>query len=288
MRTVFCYWNRGVNCMPPPIKIIYERNCRLLKLFGLKFRLVSDENASEFVGILPDFFENLSPNHKSDFLRWEILYKHGGVWLDTDIILYKDITPLFEKLYNFDSVDVLLNIEYRSKIHNILQENCVEELVVYEDFYIKPACCVVFAKPKSDFIKFCKENTLEKISSSLHLDWWDIGPCMTSKAYRNNKSLAYILNNSEMDELGFNAVTWKVDLSLPTILTNYPGYNKSQWYGSPSTVSQKAKRMMLNENFFYLPIWSIHKRNNGDQKNIESVLFQEERSLFYQLNELSK
>ena len=108
-----------------------------------------------------------------------------------------------------------------------------------------------------------KKRGLEKISSSLHLDWWDIGPCMISKAYRNNKSSACILNNSEMDGLGFNAVTWKVNLGLPTILSNYPGYNKSQWYGSPSRLAKKAKRMMLNENFFYLPIWSIHKRNNG-------------------------
>ena len=30
----------------------------------------------------------------SDYARWDILYNYGGVYLDTDVLLIKDITPL--------------------------------------------------------------------------------------------------------------------------------------------------------------------------------------------------
>ena len=33
----------------------------------------------------------------SDYARHDILYEHGGVYLDTDVLLIKDITPLLEK-----------------------------------------------------------------------------------------------------------------------------------------------------------------------------------------------
>jgi hypothetical protein len=33
----------------------------------------------------------------SDYARWDILYNHGGVYLDTDVMLVKNITPLLEK-----------------------------------------------------------------------------------------------------------------------------------------------------------------------------------------------
>lgn len=33
----------------------------------------------------------------SDYARWDILYNYGGIYLDVDVMLLKDITPLVEK-----------------------------------------------------------------------------------------------------------------------------------------------------------------------------------------------
>lgn len=33
----------------------------------------------------------------SDYARWDILYNYGGIYLDTDVLLIKDLTPLLEK-----------------------------------------------------------------------------------------------------------------------------------------------------------------------------------------------
>ena len=37
----------------------------------------------------------------SDYIRCKVLYDHGGVYLDTDVTLYKDITPLLKDVEMF-------------------------------------------------------------------------------------------------------------------------------------------------------------------------------------------
>lgn len=41
----------------------------------------------------------------SDYARWDILYNYGGIYLDTDVLLLKDLTPLVEK-GNFGGVNL--------------------------------------------------------------------------------------------------------------------------------------------------------------------------------------
>lgn len=41
----------------------------------------------------------------SDYARWDILYNYGGIYLDTDVLLIKDISPLLEE-GNFGGVNI--------------------------------------------------------------------------------------------------------------------------------------------------------------------------------------
>ena len=43
-----------------------------------------------------DKFKEYSPNYQSDFLRWEVLYSQGGIYLDTDQIILKNFEPLLD------------------------------------------------------------------------------------------------------------------------------------------------------------------------------------------------
>lgn len=40
--------------------------------------------------------------HKSDYLRWNILYKNGGLWSDMDIIYYKSVNNILQNTRNDD------------------------------------------------------------------------------------------------------------------------------------------------------------------------------------------
>ena len=46
--------------------------------------------------------------HKSDFLRWKLLGKHGGVWSDIDILYVRPMHQLLENCAEFGKVDTAL------------------------------------------------------------------------------------------------------------------------------------------------------------------------------------
>lgn len=52
------------------------------------------------------FYNNISEVHKSDYLRYYMLAKHGGLWSDMDILYIKPIDEVFNK---FNSVNTALS-----------------------------------------------------------------------------------------------------------------------------------------------------------------------------------
>ena len=62
------------------------------------------------------FLKGAHDIHKSDFTRWEVLYKYGGFWSDFDILYLKSMNFLFEnKIENKDS-DTLLCVYSKDKV----------------------------------------------------------------------------------------------------------------------------------------------------------------------------
>ena len=65
----------------------------------------------------------------SDYARWDILYNYGGIYLDTDVLLIRDIEPLLEK-GNFGGVNLsgyfasglILALEPKSEIAKKMME----------------------------------------------------------------------------------------------------------------------------------------------------------------------
>jgi hypothetical protein len=62
-------------------------------------------NAQEEFPLIIDLFDKLVGPHKSDLFRYYFLYKNGGVYIDTDAMLYKNINYLVEN-YDFFAVEV--------------------------------------------------------------------------------------------------------------------------------------------------------------------------------------
>ena len=42
--------------------------------------------------------EKLNIPQKTDYIRYHLLHTYGGVWIDTDIIVLKYLTPIIKKL----------------------------------------------------------------------------------------------------------------------------------------------------------------------------------------------
>jgi glycosyltransferase involved in cell wall biosynthesis len=79
------------------------------------FKLLSEESIKV---IRVDFSNTIigkdaSEPHKSDFLRWNILYKSGGLWSDMDIIYYKPMTELYFNSLQNSSLDMAVCYDKR-------------------------------------------------------------------------------------------------------------------------------------------------------------------------------
>tara|TARA_B110000211_G_C13856698_1_gene454623 strand:- start:60 stop:788 length:729 start_codon:yes stop_codon:yes gene_type:complete len=54
-----------------------------------------------------------SEPHKSDFLRWNVLYQKGGLWSDMDIIYHKPMTELYFNNYENSQTDLIVSYDKR-------------------------------------------------------------------------------------------------------------------------------------------------------------------------------
>ncbi len=96
-RNIWVYWeNINRSTYPTHIKLCLD----IMKKYLGKYNLVILDNNSikKYLPELRQDFDNLKVAQKVDYYRIELLYKYGGIWIDADIIVMKDLAPIFEKL----------------------------------------------------------------------------------------------------------------------------------------------------------------------------------------------
>jgi len=93
-----CWW-QGLDEMPEIFKLCYESIKRNIPEDKMVLRLISLENCLQYVtfteSIIQKFNEGkISYTHLADCLRAELLYRYGGMWIDTTYYLTKAIPDL--------------------------------------------------------------------------------------------------------------------------------------------------------------------------------------------------
>ena len=94
----FLRWD-GEDSMPPIVKACYQA----LKKYsnGHEINLVTKDNLKDYIS-LPDYIikkvekKKLSLTHLSDIIRMCLLSEHGGLWLDSTVLLTEPLPPLPE------------------------------------------------------------------------------------------------------------------------------------------------------------------------------------------------
>lgn len=80
-----------------------------------KVHFINYDNLRDYIKEeIPECFWKLSPMHQSDYLRVQVIYHYGGIWLDSDTIVMDDLSSLFEIL---DQYDGFLVQDVREKTH---------------------------------------------------------------------------------------------------------------------------------------------------------------------------
>ena len=73
--------------------------------------LINDKNVRDYVDI-PDFFFELLPAYQADIVRVNVLYKYGGIWLDSDTIVMDNLDSLFTLIENKNGFFVRENNQF--------------------------------------------------------------------------------------------------------------------------------------------------------------------------------
>lgn len=100
MKNIWMFWKNPPGQTDPPayIKLCMEtihKHCNT----DFDIHLVTTENVKHFLpNISPMFFKIAQINNLSNYLRYHLLYEHGGIWLDADLILFQSLKPLYEFL----------------------------------------------------------------------------------------------------------------------------------------------------------------------------------------------
>ena len=143
---IWMYWeNNSGKEKPVYLDLCYktiQKNCP-----NFKIRLLNEKSVKDF---LPDLRSDLDSKlekipMKSDYIRYNLLYRYGGIWLDSDIIVFKDLSDIVKKLKKY---------EYVGFGCNGTTEKCKQS----SGGYLKPSNWVMVSRKKSKLLGKCIEK----------------------------------------------------------------------------------------------------------------------------------
>jgi len=110
--------------------------------------------------------------HRADYLRFNLLYRYGGIWLDSDFVCFKSLTPLNE---------------------NIRKYGFVYTGYKMEDGKTFPIIHFLGATKKNNIFKNLIDNVHsildKKVKNGIQPEWDEIGGYPLMKLLTNNNSL---------------------------------------------------------------------------------------------------
>jgi len=92
---VWIYWWDGIDAMPQIVRACY--NSVLRHANGFKVTVITKENYGSFISIPDHILEKvksgtISIAHLSDIVRMSLLATHGGLWIDSTVLLTGDLS----------------------------------------------------------------------------------------------------------------------------------------------------------------------------------------------------
>ena len=91
-KIIWAMWQQGEDQMPATVKSSMKTIKDFAKRNGCEFHLLTNDNLEHFVDIPKDITEKyknkeLKAAHYSDIVRFSLLYKYGGIWMDATLFV---------------------------------------------------------------------------------------------------------------------------------------------------------------------------------------------------------
>lgn len=100
--TIWMYWEykKPKTSRPSYLDLCYEtviKHCS----DSFTIQMLNENTIHDFIpNLRNDLNDKLTIPQKTDYYRYELLRRYGGIWLDTDIIVMKDLKPIADLLDN--------------------------------------------------------------------------------------------------------------------------------------------------------------------------------------------
>ena len=101
-RMVWICWWQGYEKMPPIVRACYRRVCNVFNDEKSEVVLITEKNYSDYI-TFPDYIIKkyqsgiISNAHYADILRWGLMAKYGGIWIDATVFLTYDSSDAIKK-----------------------------------------------------------------------------------------------------------------------------------------------------------------------------------------------
>lgn len=159
---VFLYWvGKEYKLITLLRKLIYLYS---KKGRGYTVHLITAKNIETYLTDIPECFDKLCPAHQADYVRVNIIYKYGGIWLDSDTLVLEPLDILF----------------------NILHEK--NGFFITEGPYI---CNGIFgSRAGTEIIRIWKSYIDKILHAKQHMiHWTELGASILTHLYRKNYHL---------------------------------------------------------------------------------------------------
>lgn len=158
-KNVFIYWvGQDYKLIKILRELIYKHSN-----FGKNYTvtLLNRENIEEHI-VLPTCFDDLLPAHQADYVRVCIIYKYGGIWLDSDTLVMSDLSILFNNIDEYDGFllrennKVICNGVFGSKPGTSLLNNWI--IYINSILNTKTITNIKWSEIGSNFFLKCDKN----------------------------------------------------------------------------------------------------------------------------------
>jgi hypothetical protein len=295
-RTLWLYWDSGPDAMPPLIRHIYEHNVKTCERFGWRVVLMTLANVSEHIFAphgeeVPQRFRNMTPYEQSDFLRFRALRDHGGVWLDSDFIVYD----------NLDKLMALMDVEIEDGRFErptvgaaplpggaeigprlALGEPLTPAsfLAVREHIGGCKGSAILAAKKDSAITRALVVVVERKMAEKeAFTEWGEIGPKILHLIPEEIISKLRVIN----DEAAISSVNFASWL-------HNPGWNLDIWFKETPQEAAKAAQAIATYQIPSVGTWTMyrHRRPELSEGDLVRMVFDDDRSVFKALIGLTK
>lgn len=247
-RNIWMYWENksGVSKPPGYIQLCFDtvkRKCG--KTCNL--HILNERTVKKYLPDLrKDLDDKLNIPQKVDYYRYHLLHKYGGMWIDADTIIMRDLSPLFDKLRDYDYLG--WGCQYK---------DC------RKTGYPKPSIWFMVSRKGTKLIKKCIDNCdtlLDRAGKGERINYFELGRVNLWKCIQEMKKEKpgwdYYHFDSECFERDSNDVKlrnerWisneKVDKKCIRKSYFHPIYNTAP--GFPKWFKVMSKNQILKGNF---------------------------------------